>query len=197
MSPRALTEQEKYRQCKKLLEKGMAVVLAQGIKKVSVEDIAKAAGMAKGSFYQHFESKEKYMYALVQEIHEKMYERVGQMLSVKGDIKSNIRGFLMNLRTMPEMLFFTQNHDEIIEIFNAMPEQGLQSAKQMEIEMYENLLDMAGIDIDKVKPGVVHNLLHMPLFLEHSCIAHENVPETVDLIMDCLVAYIFGGENKQ
>ena len=48
--PRALTEQEKCRQCEKLLVKGREVVLKQGIKKVSVDEITKAAGMAKGLF---------------------------------------------------------------------------------------------------------------------------------------------------
>ncbi|MCL2721778.1 MAG: TetR/AcrR family transcriptional regulator, partial [Treponema sp.] len=67
--PRALTEQEKCRLCNRLLEKGKAIVLAQGIKKVSVDDIAKAAGMAKGSFYQHFESKEVFLYELINDIH--------------------------------------------------------------------------------------------------------------------------------
>jgi AcrR family transcriptional regulator len=195
MAPRALTEQEKCRQCEKLLEKGMAVVLSLGVKKVSVDDIVKAAGMAKGSFYQHFESKEKYMYALVHEIHEKMYERVSQMLVNNSELKANIKGFLMNLWSMPEMLFFTQNHDEIIDIFNSMPDCRLTSAKQMEEDMYRKLLTIAGIDTENVKPGVVHNLLHMPCLLESSCMIEDDVPETVELIMDCLVSYIFGGEN--
>lgn len=194
MAPRALTEQEKCRQCEKLLEKGMAVVLSHGIKKVSVDDITKAAGMAKGSFYQHFESKEKYMLALIQEIHEKMYERVSGMIAVGRDIKTDIRGFLMNLYRMPEMIFFTQNHDEVMELFDSVPESGLQSAKQMEEDMYRKLLTLAGIDTGRVKPGVVHNFLHMPCLLESSCIIEDDVPETIDLMMDCLASYIFGGE---
>jgi AcrR family transcriptional regulator len=195
MAPRALTEQEKCRQCEKLLEKGMAVVLAHGIKKVSVDDIAKAAGMAKGSFYQHFESKEKYMYALIQEIHEQMYERVAEMISGKSDLMADVRSFLMNLWKLPEMLFFSQNHDEIMEVFNSMPDCRLQSAKQLEEEMYERLLVLAGIDTGRVKPGVVHNFLHMPCLLESSCMVEEAVPETIDLLMDCLISYIFGDES--
>ncbi|MCL2696882.1 MAG: TetR/AcrR family transcriptional regulator [Oscillospiraceae bacterium] len=193
MAPRALTEQEKCRQCEKLLTKGMAVVMSQGVKKVSVDDIAKAAGIAKGSFYQHFESKEKYMYALVHEIHEQMYERVAGLIENKSDIMSDIRGFLKNLWTMPEMIFFTQNHDEIIDIFNAMPDCRLQSAKQMEEEMYARLLRLAGIDTARVKPGVVHNFLHLPCLLESNCMIEDDVPKTIELLMDALVSYIFGG----
>jgi AcrR family transcriptional regulator len=196
MAPRALTEQEKCRQCEKLLEKGMAVVMSQGVKKVSVDDITRAAGMAKGSFYQHFESKEKYMYALIQEIHERMFERVANLIQNKSDIMSDVRGFLMNLWSMPEMLFFTQNHDEIIDIFDSLPDCRLRSAKQMEEEMYGRLLTLAGIDTKRVKPGVVHNFLHLPCLLESSCMIEEDVPKTIELLMDALVSYIFGGDNE-
>jgi AcrR family transcriptional regulator len=170
----------------------MAAVMSLGVKKVSVDDITKAAGMAKGSFYQHFESKEKYLYALIHEIHGQMYLRVAQMIENKSDIMTDVRGFLMNLWAMPEMLFFSQNHDEIMEIFDSMPDCRLRSAKQMEEEMYARLLALAGIDTQRVKPDVVHNFLHMPCLLESSCMIEEAVPETIDLMMDCLVSYIFG-----
>jgi AcrR family transcriptional regulator len=179
-----------------LLEKGMAVVMSQGVKKVSVDDITRAASMAKGSFYQHFESKEKYMYALIQEIHERMFERVANLIQNKSDIMGDVRGFLMNLWNMPEMLFFTQNHDEIIDIFDSLPDCRLRSAKQMEEEMYGRLLTLAGIDTARVKPGVVHNFLHLPCLLESSCMIEEDVPKTIELLMDALVSYIFGGDNE-
>ncbi len=49
--PRALTEQERCAQCERLLNKGRDVVLMYGMRKVSIEDIAKAAGMAKGTLW--------------------------------------------------------------------------------------------------------------------------------------------------
>jgi AcrR family transcriptional regulator len=51
--PRALTEKEKSAQYRKLLDKGKKEVISHGIKKVSVDDIAKVAGIAKGTFYKY------------------------------------------------------------------------------------------------------------------------------------------------
>ena len=194
--PRALTEQEKCRLCKRLLDKGKDVVLSQGIKKVSVDDIAKAAGMAKGSFYQHFESKEVFLYELINDMHLQMFEQAEQMLKAGDDLKANTRIFLMNLFHMPQMVFFTKNYNEINELFESMPEKESLSTKEIEKEMFEKFMIKAGIDIQKVKPGVVHNYLHaLYLVMGSELMIEDDLPETFELIMDNLISYIFGGSK--
>ena len=91
--PRPLTEQEKCAQCQRLLEKGKEAVISHGIRKVSVDDITKAAGMAKGSFYQHFESKEKYLYALLEKLHRETFTKAKQII-FEGDHGNSTQGFV-------------------------------------------------------------------------------------------------------
>ena len=192
--PRALTEQEKCKLCKRLLEKGKAIVISQGIKKVSVDDITKAAGMAKGSFYQHFESKEAFLYELIEDIHQQIFTQAEQMLQAGDDLRVNTRRFLMNLFHMPQMVFFTKNYHEINELFESMPEKEAQSTKEMEKELFEKLLLKAGLDTQKVKPGIVHNYLHaLYLVMGSELMIEDDLPETFELIMDNLISYIFGG----
>ena len=192
--PRALTEQEKCRICRKLLDKGKDIVFQQGMKKVSVDDITKAADMAKGSFYQHFESKEKYLYALMIDVHEQIFEQAGQMLLSGGDLKATTRDFIRKLYHMPEMAFFTSNHLAINELIDTMPDQEMLSANQMETDMFEKLMLAAGIDIQKVKPGIVHNYMHaLFMILSSDLMIADYLQETVELIMESLITYIFGG----
>ena len=47
--PRALTKQEKCRQCRRLLEKGKAVVFSQGIRKTSVVVLVHHADVSHGT----------------------------------------------------------------------------------------------------------------------------------------------------
>jgi len=194
MTPRALTEQEKCRQCDKLLEKGKAIVLAQGIRKVSVDEITKAASMAKGSFYQHFESKEQFLYELMWNIHRQLFMQVEQMILSGSDMQGNMRSLLKNLFHMPEISFLIQNQRDIHDLFQVIPDQEVRSAKQMESGMFKKLLDMAGIDTKRVKPGVVHNYIHtLSLMKSSDLMTEEDLPETFDRIMDSLLSYIFGG----
>jgi len=194
--PRALTEQEKCRLCNRLLEKGKAIVLTQGIKKVSVDDIAKAAGMAKGSFYQHFESKEAFLYELIEDIHKQIFSQAEQMLQAGDDLRANTRRFLMNLFHMPQMVFFTKNYHEINELYESMPEKEATTTKEVEKEMFEKLMIKAGIDTQKVKPGVVHNYLHaLYLVMGSDLMIEDDLPETFELVMDNMISYIFGDKK--
>ena len=192
--PRALTEQEKCVQSRRMLEKGKAVVLSHGIKKVSVDDIVKAANIAKGSFYQHFESKDNYLFELIRYMYESLYTQVEQMIKKEGDLMENLRNFLRQLLNMPELHFFIQNSDFILSLIESMPDTEMQSAKSLEAGMYEKLLRMAGIDVTKVKPGVIHNYIHMLYLATISDIMiKEDMPETFERVMDSLTIYIFSG----
>ena len=192
--PRALTEQEKCRICQKLLEKGKDVVFSHGIRKVSVDDIAKAAGIAKGSFYQHFQSKEKYLYELIMDVHRQVFSRAEQMLSGKDDPQAAARDLIVSIFHMPEIIFFTRHYHEISEFMESMSEQEIQSANQMEADMFKRLLMIAGIDINRVKPGVVHNYIHtLYIAMGSDFMVYDDLPETIELILDSLIAYAFGG----
>ena len=193
--PRALTEQEKCRQCKKLIEKGMPVVLSQGIRKVSIEDITKAAGVSKGSFYLHFDSKEKFMIEVIMSLHRQIFALAEQMLSSEGNLQENTRGFLLNLFDMPEMAFFTKYYDEIGELAESLAEHELQFAEEAEVNMYGKLLIALGIDTRKVSPGVVHNLMHtMYMIMQSDLMIKEHLPKTKEILTENLLSYIFGGE---
>jgi len=194
MSPRALTEEEKCRICNRLLEKGKELVLFHGIKKVSVDEIAKAAGVAKGTFYQHFGSKEEYLLELIEANERQVFSRAEQMIHAGGDLRTNLRSFLINLYNMPELAFLVKNFRDLSELFQSVPDSELQPAKQREADIIGRLLTVAGVGIQKVTPGVVHNYIHaLFLMMCSDLMIEEDLQETFECIMDSLVNYIFGG----
>jgi AcrR family transcriptional regulator len=70
--PKPFSEQEKQMIQQRLLEKGHEFFCKHGLKKVNVEELAKAANISKGAFYQFFESKEALFMDIVEET-EKRY----------------------------------------------------------------------------------------------------------------------------
>lgn len=82
MPPRGFTEEEKQRARERLIDAAQRFLGSTGVRKTTVEDLAKAAGISKGAFYLFFESKEiLFMDALdraQQAIHDAMIERIRQ-----------------------------------------------------------------------------------------------------------------------
>lgn len=59
-----------------LLRAGLEVAEARGLSRMSVNAVVEAAGMAKGSFYQHFKDRRSYLLALHRRYHDALEERV-------------------------------------------------------------------------------------------------------------------------
>ena len=70
----AFTDYETEQLRKALLNETRHCAVALGMKKTSVEQLAKAVGIAKGSFYKFYESKEMLFFAVLEGIHAELYE---------------------------------------------------------------------------------------------------------------------------
>lgn len=76
MSPRAFTTDETDRIRGRLHEAARESFARQGLRRTTVDDLARAAGISKGAFYRFHESKEALLVALLDEIEADLHDRV-------------------------------------------------------------------------------------------------------------------------
>ncbi len=198
MSPRALTEQEKDLQRQKLMEKARELVLAHGMRRVSVDDIVKAAGMAKGSFYHHFASKEDLLMQLVWGIYSGFLAQAEAAIahSSKVGLRETVAGFIRALLHEPDKVFFFQNHDDLETLIATLDSRDLRDFNSLEQQGFARLIQLAGRDVTKVNPGVVHNYIHTMYFaVSDGTMVPEDLDETIDAMLAGLLDYIFGKEK--
>ena len=69
----------------KLLEQGQALMLAKGFVATTVDEICKAAGVTKGSFFHYFKSKEDLAQAALDRFFYSQLEQVGRSVTVCAD----------------------------------------------------------------------------------------------------------------
>ena len=77
----AFTEYETEQLRKALLKETRHCAVTLGMKKTSVDQLTKAVGIAKGSFYKFYESKEMLFFAVLEGIHSELYGVADQALS--------------------------------------------------------------------------------------------------------------------
>ena len=70
----AFTDYETEQLRKALLKETRHCAVTLGMKKTSVEQLTKSVGIAKGSFYKFYESKEMLFFAVLEGIHAELYE---------------------------------------------------------------------------------------------------------------------------
>ena len=77
----AFTDYETEQLRKALLKETRHCAVTLGMKKTSVDQLTKAVGVAKGSFYKFFESKEMLFFAVLENIHSELYRVADHALS--------------------------------------------------------------------------------------------------------------------
>jgi AcrR family transcriptional regulator len=87
----AFTEYETEQLRKALLKETRHCAVTLGMKKTSVDQLTKAVGIAKGSFYKFYESKEMLFFAVLERIHSELYGVADQALSETASLPTSER----------------------------------------------------------------------------------------------------------
>ncbi|MBN2350940.1 MAG: TetR/AcrR family transcriptional regulator [Spirochaetales bacterium] len=89
--PRIFKDTDKAIIREKLVIEGKKLLQRYGLKKTSIEELARSAGIAKGTFYHFFESKEDLCFAIFDREEEKLAENLRQILTRDTDPARTIK----------------------------------------------------------------------------------------------------------
>lgn len=95
----------------KLLQSAKELFSKKGYYETKVSDIVEKSGVAQGTFYIYFKSKEEIFLELVKSLHLDLMERLGKYIKIEKDCQSLIKDFVK------EFLTEVYNNREIAEIF--------------------------------------------------------------------------------
>ncbi|MGL6200184.1 MAG: TetR/AcrR family transcriptional regulator [Lachnospiraceae bacterium] len=197
MSPRALTTEERENQKKLLMEVSKKLVIERGIKNVSVDDITKACGVAKGTFYNYYDNKDALLIELVWQICDELIERATYTFenTAPENYRKAVEDYIKSFLFVPQQIFLFSHHDELEYLMsNVSGEQKVDFHKR-EVDYYIGLIRMLGKDPDQVDPVVIHNYIHALYFTSVSpFIITTKLRETIDVMVEGLLNYVFGEE---
>jgi len=97
MSPKAFTEEEKSLVRKKLIESAISFLATTGIKKTTVDELSRAAGISKGAFYFFYDSKELLFLDALESLQTKIHE---ELISEMKRCKDKKEGFIQAVNRM-------------------------------------------------------------------------------------------------
>lgn len=85
------SEYEKEQLHDRLLKEGERLFTTHGIKKVTIDDLVEAVGIAKASFYTFYESKEYLYLDIVQSIQQKIFNELNILLDTNSSLPGKER----------------------------------------------------------------------------------------------------------
>ncbi len=188
----AFTQEQKDEIQGKLIEAGFDLSGTIGFKKMTIAKITEAAGVAVGSFYIFFDSKENFVLALIKEAEKEAELRMATVFEKDGTIplKKFLSVFRENFRPETNFLLkislddwvWLKSHLTDTTYFNT-------SSDRQKIEYL--LPRIKGVR-ENIDPGVVVNFIKSiyALYQNRETLFEESLETNVDLIFDSIYRYL-------
>jgi len=191
------SEKEQVRQC--LLERGKELFSQYGLAKTSIDDLVQACGIAKGSFYKFFTSKEELFYVILNNQEEVTNRLIGEHLKENLPPKEFISSFFhlaFDLADENPLLQQWFQEGERERIIRKLPKHLVKDFSKDNIKKgipFVEALIQRGV-LRKQDPEVINGVLHaiMLLRLHKKEVGKDLFPQIMDEIID----YIAEGLTK-
>jgi Transcriptional regulator len=195
--PKGFNEKERQFIKSTLIEKGRALFTVYGLKRTSIEDLTKAAGIAQGSFYAFYNSKEELYFEILEKEQEAIrveLEKENEIL--KADAKDTIKAILRRSLTLIENNSLVKQlylDNQMETLIRKLPKEKLTNHINRDtdvllpfIESWQN----TGILIKK-DPQIISGIIRMLFF--SSMHKNEIGPSVFDETMEFLIDLIAQG----
>lgn len=197
--PKKFNEQEKDWIRKKLMEEGKRSFEAAGLRKTSVEDLTKASGIAQGSFYLFFASKEELFYHILLEEEVLIRERLLLSLQSENRISNDtIKQFMLDsFRLLSESPLIRQMYlqGEFEQLVRKLPKELLERNFSEDTDALMPVIrnwQSAGI-LTTTRPELIVSLIRalVLLSLHKKEIGAEIYGDTIELLIDLIAKGMF------
>lgn len=196
---RAFTEYENELIRKRLLEQGYKLFSIYGLKKTSIEEIAKATGISKGTFYKFFDSKEALFLGVIEQAENRIRQRILDVIDLPGPsgrarLFAVLKQAYSLFREIPILQFVTGIDYDLL--FRRIPPEKLQEHMANDWAFIEKLVTHcreAGIPILVSPQQVVEMLYPLALSIMHEDdLRNTGFIGNSDLLLELVAAYCLG-----
>ena len=196
--PKAFTEEERKRVLRILKEEGRKIFARYGLRKTTVAELAKSAGIAKGSFYLFCSSKELFYYELLEEEERELKEKLAVVMA-DGTLSRRERLRQVLLKGLEEtaanpFLRVMLDPEEMGYLVSRLPSEILAQHQQGDVGFAEGILQEwaeKGFLVDIPMPVIAGALRGVfTLMSQQKVIGKDVYNEAIRLYVDALVNHI-------
>lgn len=124
--PAIFSEQQRKKLRKQLLDTGFDLLKQSGYRKMTVSDLTKKCGIAKGTFYNFFNGKEDFTYELMLYLRDLEKKRLLNHVSADGHLSQNaFKEYIHELIHDNTNIFSYMSQEEITLLTSAWPDEYL------------------------------------------------------------------------
>lgn len=194
--PKIFSEQERELIRGKLLNAGIRELEHKSYRNIAVERIAAEAGIAKGTFYHFFPSKEAYFYAIMQLVKERNRSELKRLLCCEKLQREDVAACLYHRYTKIKTVYDYFSPEEMKIIVRKLPDG---DEANDSVEFVEWICETLSVPEKERKAKVIVNMCNMLALAASNRDVLEPCAyeETVLVFCNAIADYIFRDERKE
>lgn len=175
-----------------LLEQGFQLIKQHGLKKTSVSDIAKNAGIGTGTFYNFFASKEEFVYQIVLYKRNIVKEFLNNLMKNGKLDKKAFRSYLLEIYLSDHNIFDYIDDSEIAMLNTRWPEEYWKNSTNDEQTSEWILSHLEGVNPD-CDWKIFANLCKSISLIRYgqTRLHQDKFQETLEIYIDAIIRYVF------
>ena len=193
MSPIIFKNESRERAKNTMYENGYNLIKIHGIKKTLVEDITKVTGIAKGTFYNFFESKEMFIYEVIVYKRKCIKDMLNEIILVNGKLdKESLKKFISDLTFGDNNIYTYLDDDDMIALELKVPEATSSKAFDKDVA----LMILNSIDISE-RNNCDYKVIANYIKILALAVANKNklndevLNQTINIMINSLTDHIF------
>lgn len=191
--PRKFGENENKIIVKKLMETGLELFSKHGLKKTSIKDLTTEAGIAQGSFYNFFDSKEDLFFTILESEENEIENHMKDMILRSGSAKEAIKITLQETCSLfdktPLLRRIYESNDYELMVRKLQPEKLVKHQKN-DTELVTNTIMRVQTEdeVIKIDPEIISGILRgiTLLNLHREEIGKDIYPEIIHVLADAI-----------
>ena len=195
--PKAFTDAEREIIYERLIEAGKEYWERYGIKRTNVDDLARTAGISKGTFYLFFKSKEFFFMEVLEHSHDQIKQHLMEvLLHEKGGPRERFVNAVMKLfeevKRNPWMVKLMSGNGEYAYLLQKLPREKIDQHIMGDDTDTEQLMEMLGISREfdtKTVSAALRGLFF--ILLHRQEVGEEQVEDAFRLLIEGLSMRLF------
>ncbi|MBN2534202.1 MAG: TetR/AcrR family transcriptional regulator [Spirochaetales bacterium] len=168
---RPFNEDEKEAIKNNLLEKGRALFVKKGLKNTTIEELTQSSGIAQGSFYAFYGSKEELYFEILESEEKQISQLIEKQLLSFDMTRRNFKKFLfqtIELITGNPLLISLLNVNDYQAMISKIPDEKLQEHLRKEYKFTDRLIYQFQKEkyMKHIRPEILSGLLYALFLLQ-------------------------------
>jgi AcrR family transcriptional regulator len=197
--PKGFTDQENDLIRKRLIDQGYKLFSIYGLRKTNIEEIAKAAGISKGAFYNFYDIKETLFMDVIEEVELRVRKELLTAVETPGKtprarLLAIFKKAFSLLESLPILQFLTGSDTETL--FRRVPAEKLREHMSSDTLFVDELITEcrnAGIPIKMQSEQIMGLFYPLVISLLHKDdLKQKNINKSFDTLLELIAAFCLG-----